>query len=61
MSVKDASLQSVLNKISSQTKLYFNRDNNTISVGKQNNNLNKEKPVKIKIIKGTVVDEKESL
>lgn len=58
LSVKDASLQSVLNKISSQTKLYFNRDNNTISVGKQNNNLNKEKPVKIKIIKGTVVDEK---
>lgn len=58
LSVKDASLQSVLNKISSQTKLYFNRDNNTISVGKQNNNLNKEKPVKIKTIKGTVVDEK---
>ncbi len=33
--VSNASLQEVLEQITSQAKLYFNRDNNTISVGNQ--------------------------
>ena len=34
LKVSNATLQDVLERITLQTKLYFNRDNHTISVGK---------------------------
>ena len=54
--VKNSPLQTVLDKITEQTNLFFNRDNNTISVGKQKigNDVLKSKT---RTIKGTVVDE----
>lgn len=54
--VKNASIQSVLNEITQQTKLHFNRENNTISVGRQKSEDNAKKS-KTKTITGTVVDE----
>lgn len=53
--VSNASLQEVLEQITSQAKLYFNRDNNTISVGNQKSGELIEK-VRTKTINGKVVD-----
>lgn len=53
MNVKNASLKNVLDKVASQTKLVFNRNNNTITVGKQSV---KSASKHIKAIKGKVVD-----
>ncbi len=46
-------LNSVLDEISAQSQLSFNRDNNTITIGKS---ANKDKQPKIKTIRGTVSD-----
>lgn len=56
LNIKDGSLQEILDKISVQTKLYFNRDNNTISVGTQKSR-NDVKQVKKINVSGTVVDQ----
>ncbi|GLL53946.1 hypothetical protein KUBF_16080 [Bacteroides finegoldii] len=52
----NSSLQNILDRITIQTNLYFNRKNNTISVGKQKE---KEsiKPTRTKTINGTVTDQ----
>lgn len=54
--VKNSTLQDVLDKITAQTNLYFNRNNNTISVGRQKEKDN-VKSGKRKTVSGTVVDQ----
>ena len=57
LKVSNASLQDVLERITLQTKLYFNRDNHTISVGKQKTGQGTSKGIKLRNIKGRVVDQ----
>lgn len=57
LNVKNISLQNVLDKITSQTDLYFNRENNTLSVGKQQKTNDYPKQGKSKVIKGKVTDQ----
>ena len=54
MNVTNVSLKNVLDKVALQTKLVFNRNNNTITVGKQSA---KQTPIQVKSIKGKVVDD----
>ena len=55
LNVVNASLNNVLDKVALQTKLVFNRDNNTITVGRQNSN---KQPVKrTGKVSGRVVDD----
>ena len=57
LKVSNASLQDVLERITLQTKLYFNRDNHTISVGKQKTGQSTSKGIKLRNLKGRVVDQ----
>lgn len=54
--VKNSPLQNVLDKITAQTNLYFKRENNTISVRRQQDQDN-AKPNKKRTVSGTVVDQ----
>lgn len=54
--VKNSPLQNVLDKITAQTNLYFKRENNTISVRRQQDQGN-AKPNKKRTVSGTVVDQ----
>lgn len=54
INVSNASLKNVLDKVASQTKLVFNRDNNTVTVGRQ---AGKQSLNQVKTIKGKVVDD----
>ena len=57
LKVSNVSLQDVLERITLQTKLYFNRDNHTISVGKQKIGQDTSKDIKLRNLKGRVVDQ----
>lgn len=57
VNAKNASLQSVLDKITAQASLYFNRENNTISVGKQQRSSDDAKQTRTKSINGVVTDQ----
>ena len=57
LNVSNVSLQDVLERITLQTKLYFNRDNHTISVGKQKIGQDTSKDIKLRNLKGRVVDQ----
>lgn len=56
--VKAATLQQILNEITSQSQLYFNRTNNTIAVSKHKAGDNEIQGGKMKNISGIVYDDK---
>lgn len=57
LDVKNADLTQVLNQITSQSKLYFNRTDRTISVSRQQSGETVQQKQKSKTISGVVVDE----